>query len=1602
MVHHAESVANQACVPEEGVPEEKPLSEVQPQDCPIFKGTWKDSDSNSEEECAMEGVTQLKGARMCCLAKLPQNLESLTVGYTNFSLDLKHVTLPSRLRSLTFGSDFNTSLKGVTLPSGLRSLTFGVLFNQSLVDVALPDTLETLKFGAHFDQSLESVTLPNNLRNLTFGDRFNQSLQKVIWPCNLQTLTFGRDWGGGHLNFARSARILILPINLQSHTFDSKFNLSLQRVTLPPCIQNLTFGAEFNQSLADVTLPCNLQNLVFGENFDQSLKHVILPDSLRSVTFGKHFNQSLHNVILPSSLESLIFGDGFNQSLERVTLPCSVEHLNFGFLFNQRMESVTLPSNLKTLTFGKKFNRSLEHVAFPSSLKSLSLGNDCMLDRTTLPSLQSLTLGHDFDQSLEHMTLPSCLLSLTFGKRFNQSLELVTLPGSIQSMTFGDGFNQSLDRVTLPECLHNLTFGCDFNQSLEFVTLPNNLRTLILGCRFNQSLERVALPSGLQSLTFGCRFNQSLERSLERVTLPSGLQSLTFGWDFNQSLERVTLPSDLQSLTFGWKFNQSLEQVTLPGDLQSLTFARTFAGRLNYATLPGGELIAFILRTARDFATRQTKNNEVDPTSVVAADLLNFHQDRFCGRWRLQPFSSDGHPVFARYDCSEKGSGQFFLYYRAAQKMWTIDAEVDKVAPAFAYTRNSKYKQGWWRMASWVVNKQMVVMPVESALGFSGQAVQVRGVDEQLTGSPEEYLVALNGIYLRQPREDNVNGQAHYVLEKPRRHLFYDTGMDCWCIAHICHSDEGVYAKSCNKTVQSAYMTMGQDQKVPEATVNFITAQEEAMAATTAATARPDQEEGDFPLLRWEDSSHDCMLFSNRKHQVCFLSSQPSRLRISMHPGLLQLLERNRVSVGESLDALTADHTKVLGCLTGVDRTATEAAQLLDGKYCLTGDAVLKMLAIFVRMRCGLPVILMGECGCGKTELVRYLCAWSKLPLLTLNVHGGTTEEDMDQVFREARRMAVEEEAKEGLVVFLDEINTSQHVNMLCEAVLERSYRGRALPESVTVLAALNPRRKRPQAAMTTGLVYGSGAEEEMSSLVYRVHAVPETVNDFLFDFGALTKKAEEMYIRSMVQNCWPESPDREQVLVTSILGLAQDFIRYHEGDPSAVSLRDVKRCLRVARWMQDRFAKKTSTSAGHPHPPSLVVAVALVYHYRLPSRERRHQLWVDLARRSPWPPDSGVMRQRGWEQLRKQKEENGLTSMENLLLRVQANVAKEFEVEKDVVMNEALAENVFVGLLCIMNRIPLFIVGKPGTSKTLCMQVLLSNLQGKQSKSKVLQSLPALRIMQYQCSPLSTADGIQRQFDAAGRFASNALDAQVVLLLDEVGLAEFSPDMPLKVLHGILAEPGTVAVVGLSNWRLDPAKMNRSVCLARPDPDSAEVGRTGAGLLGSLGSRKEEEASWLHSLSGAFWSCVEPSGEGILSRALGYRVPGARDWLGMRDYYSFVRAVRDGCLKHNTDQPNAEILCFAIQRNFGGQPLLLERMLQAMLPSGSPRHERPMNELLQTSLTDRKARHLLLASQGPALPWLQAAGVLPDSAEILLGSDFPEDASEVRLLAEW
>ncbi len=45
-----------------------------------------------------------------------------------------------------------------------------------------------------------------------------------------------------------------------------------------------------------------------------------------------------------------------------------------------------------------------------------------------------------------------------------------------------------------------------------------------------------------------------------------------------------------------------------------------------------------------------------------------------------------------------------------------------------------------------------------------------------------------------------------------------------------------------------------------------------------------------------------------------------------------------------------------------------------DETYVLTIDNLVKILAIQMRFRCGIPVVIMGETGCGKTRLIRYMC----------------------------------------------------------------------------------------------------------------------------------------------------------------------------------------------------------------------------------------------------------------------------------------------------------------------------------------------------------------------------------------------------------------------------------------------------------------------------------------------------------------------------------------------------------------------------------------------------------------------------------------------------
>lgn len=60
--------------------------------------------------------------------------------------------------------------------------------------------------------------------------------------------------------------------------------------------------------------------------------------------------------------------------------------------------------------------------------------------------------------------------------------------------------------------------------------------------------------------------------------------------------------------------------------------------------------------------------------------------------------------------------------------------------------------------------------------------------------------------------------------------------------------------------------------------------------------------------------------------------------------------------------------------------------------------------------------------------LLRFLCAWLDVKLLCLDVHGGTSEEDIVNIFREAADQLSAAPPGMSLYIFLDEINTCSHM----------------------------------------------------------------------------------------------------------------------------------------------------------------------------------------------------------------------------------------------------------------------------------------------------------------------------------------------------------------------------------------------------------------------------------------------------------------------------------------------------------------------------------------------------------------------------------------------
>ena len=126
----------------------------------------------------------------------------------------------------------------------------------------------------------------------------------------------------------------------------------------------------------------------------------------------------------------------------------------------------------------------------------------------------------------------------------------------------------------------------------------------------------------------------------------------------------------------------------------------------------------------------------------------------------------------------------------------------------------------------------------------------------------------------------------------------------------------------------------------------------------------------------------------------------------------------------------------------------------------------------------------MGETGSGKTRLVRYMCDLARQGqkvknLLILKVrclfndgnqqqnlsqvHGGTTQNDIAKFIKKAESEASNNKSakfENDTVVFFDEANTTDAIDLIKEILCDRRLNGKPVSEDLKFIVACNPYRK--------------------------------------------------------------------------------------------------------------------------------------------------------------------------------------------------------------------------------------------------------------------------------------------------------------------------------------------------------------------------------------------------------------------------------------------------------------------------------------------------------------------------------------------------------------
>jgi len=571
----------------------------------------------------------------------------------------------------------------------------------------------------------------------------------------------------------------------------------------------------------------------------------------------------------------------------------------------------------------------------------------------------------------------------------------------------------------------------------------------------------------------------------------------------------------------------------------------------------------------------------------------------------------------------------------------------------------------------------------------------------------------------------------------------------------------------------------------------------------------------------------------------------------------------------------------------------------------------------------------------GNVQLVRDFLVWFseahlKPTFFEICVDSSLTTAEIREKFMPIRRTAEGLSYSDALVVvFLDEVNTSSILGLFKEIIVDHSLGGELLPENIVIVAACNPARSQSITLGGESREYDLG--KDFFSGHYQVFEMPLSMSMLKWSYGSLNTEQEKEFIYRRLKMLNFDIPDDLAVTLTELVSSSHCAIREFATEhlyqrltqlfpqsasiddaaqraKSMVSLRDIQRVFGFFEFFLSDFGPRCMMDKGKNYQSAMLLTIAIVYYVRLDAFYRKKLLGVIGA------IDLGTV-----------YEDD---TLDKVFLKAMDLVVNETSVPSGIALTTGLKENIFVTLICALSRIPLMIIGPPGTSKTLSVNLVTDNANGEQSAKPFYRKFARLQPFHYQCSKASTSKEISSIFQQAIQRQNglNRKKDQCIVFMDEAGLPEEEKES-LKVLHyyleGHMSTKSDVSFVCITNHVLDAAKSNRCVSLLRPEPDSGELISI---VFGVLFDSRVAGRPTVH--------FVECSGERIQSMQFAEQLCAAyteflhdndefswfETFFGLRDFVHFLKGVhRASKVSESTLYTSVETIVEALERNLNG-----------------------------------------------------------------------------------